>query len=166
MEKYNYLKKYINNKTLQSHRNFFGLITLEEINEAESRLGFVLPNNLKEFWRIIGYGALTTSHNKEKTIHNNRILFPEQVADIIILKEDSGYILPEYADLLQEGDIPFFDIGDSSDFLFMNRYAEDKDAIYDRLGRIVAKNMEEFIWRLYYDSPTFYLNIDQEQKKH
>lgn len=165
MNEYHYLKKYIDTPPTELHRNFFGQVTQEEINDAEKILGFSLPQSMKKFWLEIGYGALTTDLRKNKTSNNNRILYPEQISDILSLGSQNNWMLPEYVELMEEGDIPFFEIGDSSDFLFMKRFAENKEAIYDPMGRIVADNFEQFIWRLYHDSPTFYLDIANEEKQ-
>lgn len=158
MSKYDYLKKYINSAPSEPHRNFFGQVRAEEIQTVENSLKFQFPMSLKNFWLEIGYGSLTTSNNKIKTINNNTILYPEQIADILLLGDENPWMLPEYVALMEEGDIPFFEIGDSSDFMFMKRFADNKEAIYDPMGRIVADNFEQFIWRLYYDSPTFYID--------
>lgn len=161
MGKYDYLKKYINNSAEKHPRNSFSrVVSIKDIEKAEDSLGFELTLALKEFWLEIGSGCINKAINgADAYYYANQILTPSEVADIILLREDSGYMLPEYAVLMEEGDIPFFEIGDSSDFMFMKRFAENKEAIYDPMGRIVAETFEQFIKKLYYESPTFYLDI-------
>lgn len=114
----------------------------------------------------IGYGFLNTSVNNVNTLsHVNRINHPEQIADITLLKEESDYILPDVVEYFEEGyigerDIIFFDIGDMTDFLVMKPYSAKPDAVYDMIGNIVEESFERFIWRLYHESPTFYLNVE------
>ncbi len=55
---------------------------------------------------------------------------------------------------------PFFEVGNSDCFLMMKRHAKYPDGIYDNLGHLVEASFERFIWRLYHESPKFYLYID------
>lgn len=159
MKKYNYLKEFINSISEEPNANYFGKISNEEIKINEKRIGFQFPLSLKNFWLEIGYGFLTKSIKGEETINNNRILFPQEIADIILLKEDSNYILSEVADYFSKEVIPFFEIADMASFLVMKPYSEKPEAIYNLRGMIVEQSLEKFIWRLYYESPTFYLDI-------
>jgi hypothetical protein len=170
MGKYDYLRKFINSTPDEPHRNYFGLITNEEIKEAEKRLGFDFPISLKEFWLEIGYGTLTTSINYTKSINNNRIFYPEQIADIMLLREESDYILPEAVEYINAGyikddDIIFFEVGDMSSFLVMKPSSDKPDAVYDEIGTLIEEHFERFIWRLYYESPDYYLYVDDSTKQ-
>ncbi|WP_341751162.1 SMI1/KNR4 family protein [Candidatus Tisiphia endosymbiont of Piscicola geometra] len=170
MDKYNYLRKFINSKPSEPHRNFFGSISTKEIKEAEERLGFTFPRSLKEFWLEIGYGFLTTSIDKVKKDFSNRILYPQQIADIMLLKEESDYILLEAVEYIEEGyikddDIIFFEVADMSSFLVMKPSSDKPDAIYDMLGRVLEEHFERFIWRLYHESPDYYLHVHPDYFK-
>lgn len=117
MKKYSYLKKYINNKDSHPCNSFSTRVSDIQINEAEQRLGFSFPNSLKEFWLEIGCGVFNKSINGiEAYDYANLILSPKEIADIILLKEESGLIIPEALDYLKKEDIPFFEIGDSVSF--------------------------------------------------
>ncbi|MCC8462662.1 MAG: SMI1/KNR4 family protein [Rickettsia endosymbiont of Ecitomorpha arachnoides] len=92
MEKYSYLRKYINNYT-EPRRNLFLTITSNEIEEAEKKLNFKFPKILKEFWLEIGYGFLATSSRGSRVLeYTNRISDPSQIASIILEEEDAPII--------------------------------------------------------------------------
>lgn len=167
--KYNYLQKYIENKQSKGSYNYFQAISTKEIIAEEQRLGFSFPTALKEFWLEIGCGFLQSTPNnvgKATIDHNNRIMDPTSIADIILLKEESGLILPWMLEYYEEGyltdeDIPFFEI-QTSDFLFMKLKSSKPSAVYNIIGEIIEEEFERFIWRLYHESPTYYL---EEMKK-
>lgn len=166
--KYTYLEKYknFNNRNVKIWKeNTFIPVTLEHINVQEEYLGFKFPNALKEFWISIGYGHLTTPFNKKSSyecLFDNKILSPRDIAEILLLKEESGLILPEYAEYLEPGEMPFFEIADSSNFLIMKPLSDNPNAVYSFGGRKIEDSFERFIYRLYYESPTYYLNVDEE----
>jgi hypothetical protein len=85
---------------------------------------------------------------------------PDQIADIILLKEESGLILPG-APMVEDA-IPFFEIADCYDFIVMLPKSDKPEAIYDQYGYFVDTDLETFVHRLYYESPTYYL---EEMKK-
>lgn len=164
LKKYQYLEEFINSNTSEAHHNWFGSVSMQEINEAEYRLAFQFPASLKQFWLEVGYGALATSINFINTIHNNRIMYPEQIADIMLLKDESEFVIPGIGEYFEEGyikddDIIFFEIGDMSSFLVMKPNSDKPNAVYDMIGRVIEEDFERFIWRLYYESPDYYLRI-------
>jgi hypothetical protein len=167
MAKYNYLKKYVSQaKTIGLGENGFGLLLDPHLIEAsEKRLGFEFPSELKEFWREIGPGVLRAAVNSPENYrcaHNNTILDPYEIANILLSDPDSPDcpVIYEFYDMLEPGDMPFFEIGDSVSFLYMRPKSEKPNAVYDSLGNEVSPSFEEFIHRLYYESPTFYLESD------
>lgn len=170
MEKYEYLKKYINNEGIPP-RNWFTKVEVGSIDTAEKKIGFKFPNSLRNFWLEIGYGCLCVSLNSRQTIdHTNTILSPTEIVDITLLKEESGLILPEAVEYIEEGyisetDIIFFEIADLSSFLVMKPMSKKPNAIYNMIGETVEESFEKFIWRLYHESPTFYIdNVEIEEK--
>ncbi len=167
MKKYEYLRKYCNqNKVIGLGENGFGLLLDPNLIEAsEERLGFEFPSELKEFWREIGSGVLRASINSPehyRCAHDNAILGPTSIANILLSNPDSPDcpVIPEFYDMLEPGDMPFFEIGDSVSFLYMRPQSEKPNAVYDSLGNEVSSSFEEFIHSLYYESPTFYLESD------
>ena len=165
MEKYGYLKKYINNNKAKAPRNSFSIITAQDIKNAENKLGFEFPNHLKEFWLEIGSGVLNKSLNGlEAFDYANFILPPKQIADIMLLKDDSEFVIPGLSEYFEEGyikddDIIFFEIGDMSSFLVMKPNSDKSNAVYDMIGRVIEEDFERFIWRLYHESPDYYLRV-------
>ncbi|WP_342269700.1 hypothetical protein [Rickettsia endosymbiont of Orchestes rusci] len=110
MEKYDYLKKYITNEDNNSEANTFYIISKEEVQKEEIRIGFRFPDALKDFWYAVGYGFLTASINNDHTSdYINRISSPDQIASIILEEEDAP-IIPGVSEYFEEGDIPFFEI--------------------------------------------------------
>ena len=169
MGKYEYLKKYINNTTDLAPRNIFTSVDLQDIKNAQKRLGFEFPESLKEFWLEIGTGVINKSING-KVYYVNYIFSPEQIADIMLLREESDYILPEAVEYIEKGyikddDIIFFEVGDMSSFLVMKPSSDKPDAVYDEIGALIEEHFEKFIWRLYYESPDYYLYVDDSTKQ-
>ena len=160
--KYEYLRKYIDYKLSSNedaYPNCFRAVSEDQIKDMEERLGFKFPESLKEFWLEIGCGSLDTSSKGVKSIDFfNTIHGPQEIADIMLLKEECEYLVldGDYEDRFEEDEIPFFEICDSSSFLIMKKGSE---FVYDTTGAIIERKFERFIWRLYYESPTFYLHV-------
>ena len=172
MGKYDYLKKYINFDKFDGIRpyNWFEKVNSDSIAAAEKKLGFKFPNSLKEFWLEIGKGSLPNpvSYGEDYVgALNNHIFSPDEISDIMLLRENSDYILPEAVEYIEKGyikddDIIFFEIADMSSFLVMKPSSDRPDAVYDEIGTLIEEHFEKFIWRLYYESPNYYLPIQLE----
>lgn len=169
--KYGFLKRYVDQKKIEYKIHFenclWSLDDFEEINDAEARIGFSFPESLKEFWKEVGIGHITTPYNAKEGYEcscKNEFLSPNQIADIVLLKEESELILPEVVEYMEDGyvgdgDILFFEIGDMSSFLMMKAKSSKPNAVYNIVGEIIEEDFEKFIWRLYHESPTYYLNV-------
>src|SRR5688572_20313566 len=86
-------------------------IDQNDITEAETRLGFSFPPQLRAFFTEIGSGFLTTGMNSAapaKVTYINRFLDPDEVATLY-LKEDDELVPSEG---FGAGEIPFFEVGD------------------------------------------------------
>jgi hypothetical protein len=156
---FSYLKKYKLQKGERGiiHRNNFYPVYESEIKEAEERLGYEFPSELKSFFLEIGYGFLKGDFKGfHQNTYTNRILDPVSIADILLEGVDSGQLHPETEFL--EGEMPFFEIGEMRDFFTMYPLGDKPNAVYDNLnGKIIEESFSKFIWRLYYESPIFYL---------
>jgi len=158
MEKYDYLKKYVTNEENVNEFNAFYVISQKAVQEEEARLGYEFPEALKEFWYTVGYGFLTESiNNNHASDYINRISSPDQIASIMLAEEDAP-IIPGISEYFEEGDIPFFEIMNSSCFLVMKKDFSKPDMVYDMSGGEID-HFERFIWRLYHESPIYYENI-------
>jgi hypothetical protein len=155
--KFHYLHEWVEEKDPKGvEENAFYKLLPSDISEAEKRLGYVFPSELKEFYKEIGYGFLVTKHGSEKRCsYSNRIIDPGSIADILLEGVNSGQLHPETEFL--EGEMPFFEIADSASFLIMYPQSDKPNAVYNMLGQMIEESFSKFIWRLYYESPTFYL---------
>lgn len=158
-KKYSYLKKYIKNKKIKSIANSFYPVSFESLEDAEILLNSKFPTQLKEFYDEIGYGFLITPEKPSDDYdfyNTNRINSPSMISDILIEGHESGLISNEAYESLEAGDLPFFEIGDSSRFLIMKLNSDNPNAVWTLSGIKIEDSFEKFIWRLYYESPDFY----------
>jgi hypothetical protein len=161
VENFDYLTPYVSpgKKTDLKPRNWFYPLTETDIRDGEEKLGFKFPSQLRNFYQKIGYGSLKVPHNPPegyKFFSDNYINPPSILADIILLGHDSGYISQDVLDFMEPGDLPFFHIADSCLFLMMRPNSDNPNAVYNQWGDLVEENFDQFIWRLYHESPTFY----------
>lgn len=159
--KYSYLTKYVENKKDLYPYNFFQKVGDSEIIKSEGKLGYKFPDSLKQFWKKIGCGFLkctSSGINKSTSDNDNRVMDPTSIADIILLKEESGLILPEAPEYMAPDEMPFFEVGNLSSFLYMKPKSDKPNAVWG-YGEIIEEDFEKFIWRLYHESPTYYLHV-------
>ena len=158
--KYEYLKKYINldNPDREISTSFFP-ITEEEVIEAEKRLGFRFPEQLRNFYMEIGYGFFESNHDRSVIQKDwpNRLLDPASLVDIKLLGYDSGQITSDVE--FAEEDLPFFEIANGNSFFCLKPQSAHPNRVYDA-DDVVAESLEEFIWKLYYVSPIYYFDLD------
>jgi len=83
MATFDFLKSYrLNSKDVTpsiESKHIFYPVVIKDIIESESRLGFLFPDELDEFYKEIGYGFL---NRRDKRGNFNRFLPPASVADI------------------------------------------------------------------------------------
>ena len=169
-KKYQYLEEYIgphDHAVKVWQENSFLPVISKDIKEVERKTGIHFPESLKKFWLNIGCGNLTVGKESDKEheyYHANCILSPEQIADIMLLKDESEFVIPGLSEYFEEGyikddDIIFFEIGDMSSFLVMKPNSDKPNAVYDMIGRVIEEDFERFIWRLYHESPDYYLHV-------
>tara|TARA_B100001248_G_scaffold220745_1_gene176559 strand:+ start:985 stop:1461 length:477 start_codon:yes stop_codon:yes gene_type:complete len=153
-KKYFYLEEFEENKTPDS-RNWFKSVREEDVEKYEKMLAFLFPEQLKEFYCDIGYGCFRGADEPSRLSDpDNLILDPKMIADILLEKEDA-ISLPDISFL--EGDMPFFEVGDGSNFLIMRPNSENPNAVYDMWGDFVEKDFETFIYKLYHEAPDYYM---------
>ena len=156
MPNFDYLKKYIDN--VEGMRNRFHPLSLQEIEMVENRLGYKFPFQLRTFYKEIGFGTFQHNHDLSVTDNTfaNRLLDPESAADIKLLGYDSGQILPSVT--FAEDELPIFEVADGDMFFVMKPKSDKPNAVYRDMGQgILEDSFEKFIWRLYYESPLYYM---------
>ncbi len=159
MKKYDYLKKYIKPKNEEAGNNAFYPISEDEILKSEEKLKVSFPEELKEFWRNIGSGFLWSSVPEKGIVQRsypNRFSPPSEIASILLEGAESGLISEEALELLGKEDVPFFNVL-GFDYICY-KTTDSKFRVYN-LGTKIADSLEEFVHRLYYESPTYYLNV-------
>ncbi len=164
---FDYLKKYVSHNDLKG--TYFLPVFEEEISAAEKILGFDFPRELKNFYNQIGAGILSCGEKYPEMFAEsvtNEILPPLVVANFskgILLWEGQDHWMSEDAyELLEPGDLPFFEIGDSSSFMVMKSNSDNPNAVWTDCGVKIEDSFEKFIWRLYYESPSFYGDIIED----
>ncbi len=167
---FNYLNKYQPNlyddqEFVPWPSNIFYKITHKEISEAETRLGFKFPSELRQFYQEIGAGRLVAPKNPPEGYDfnsSNEILPPWVVANFVEGKimwneEDNlGMMESSYEDL-QPGDIPVFEISDSSSFMIMKPLSDNPNAVWlDVCDIKIEDSFAAFIHNLYFIDPGYY----------
>ena len=157
---YEYLKQYVrstpDNKV---HTNLFLPVSDEQIVRAEDKLHIKFPSELRDFYQEIGYGFLTHPHTYPKDYifsNTNRINPPDLLVEMSITGHASGVISEETLESLQPGDLPVFEICDSSSFMIMKPLSDNPNAIWYMGLEKIEDSFERFIYNLYYDDPAYY----------
>ena len=187
MKKYEYLKEFTYEEyqkaklagTAKKNPNSFGPVTLEKIEQAEAKLGFQFPSQLREFYLEIGYGNLVAPYNTTDENYDdwdwNKILPPMVVAEFYkplgddprgeepeewLHADDEQYAMsPDDYEIMKKGCMPFFNMH-SSRFLTLMPHSSTPNAVWDECGNfIVEESFERFIWRLYYEDPAYYDDV-------
>ena len=71
---------------------------------------------------------------------------------------DEQYAMsPDDYSIMQKGCLPVFYIGNGCGYLTLKPHSETPNAVWEDFGEnIVEESFEKFIWRLYYESPSYY----------
>lgn len=167
--KYEYLRPFVNPSKTEKITNWFYPVEEQEIKKIEKDLQIDFPSQLRSFYQEIGYGSLNTPC-KAKDDYNfyssNLILPPSFIGEIFEDPLNNDYMSESTYELLETGDLPFFEIGDSSRFLIMKLHSDHPNAVYKTGYPLkICDSFEEFIWRLYYEDPGFYDDIIDEYYK-
>jgi hypothetical protein len=146
-----------------SKNNVFFPVEYGELEEAEQLLGYPFPSELRAFYEQIGYGYLSTPHVPPPGHHQsgNEILPPLTAARFALgIREWEGqenWISQDFIeDELKPGDLPFFEMYDSSYFMVMKPLSENPNAVWYMGRKKIEDSFETFIRNLYYDDPNYY----------
>jgi hypothetical protein len=154
---FEYLKRYCGN--FKHPSNSFYPVEAEEIERLEKFLGYKIPSQLRQFYHEIGYGSLTHPKEfpKDYVFYNaNAVHSPSLILEMLEKGQESGYISEDVYEDLKPGDIPFFEIGDSSSFMIMKALSDNPNAIWYMGMEKIEDSLEQFIHNLYYISPAYY----------
>jgi len=154
---FDYLKPYMGKKGIGENKFF--PVSAQDIEEAEKRIGYKFPPQLRVFYEEIGDGSFQSNHDNsivDDGCYANCILHPKESADIKLLGYDSGQILPSVK--FAEDELPIFEIADGANFFVMKPQGDNPNAVYQFMeGGLIEDSFEKFIWRLYYESPLYYM---------
>lgn len=139
-----FLKEYvINSYKEKSQRHIIYKVDIYDVINAENRMNKNFPNELREFYKNVGYGFIC----KDDKFHTNRIMGPSDIADYYC--EDEVYSDVD-RELYEEDDFIFFDLGQYGDFITISI----KDGSIKYFGKKIAKSLEEFLEKM--DNETNY----------
>ena len=152
-------------KLLTFPYNSLGQLDMDELENAEIVLGQRFPEQIRKFYQEIGVGCILMPHvipENYKFYNTNEILSPIVAArfakGILNWDNQENYMAESTYELLEPGDLPFFEMYDSSHFLLMKLNSDNPNAVWFYDTKI-EDSFEKFIWRLYYESPSYYGNL-------
>jgi hypothetical protein len=135
------------------NRTAFWEVSDSRIDQFETTTGIKLPPELKRFYGLLGHGRIQLSRNGDWAEYDlNIIVDPERLASLF-LRTDPSFDVD--AGLVEDGDLPFFDIGSHS-YLVMRPFSENPDAVYWPYDTSpISQNIWEFVDSLL-TNPRFY----------
>ena len=158
---YPYLTQYIGHNDLSG--NYFLPVSEEEIKKAENILGYIFPSELKLFYQEIGSGTLSGGEKNSEKSHSlmNDILPPLVSArfatGVLRWDDQEHWMLEATYELLSLGDLPVFEIADSTSFMVMKPLSDNPNAVWYQGYEKIEDSFEKFIYNLYYDDPAYYI---------
>lgn len=171
-KKFKYLKKYVGHNDLKG--TYFLPVKEEDIRLAEQTIGTKFPSELKTFYQEIGDGILSCGEKYPEMFIDsggNLILPPLVVSAFYKPLEgdtwtpddgpiDAGdgehYMDASTYEILEPGDLPFFEIADSTSFMVMKPHSTNSNAVWYMGQEKIEDSFEEFIWKLYYENPWYW----------
>lgn len=135
------------NETNRSFRHNFFPVSKKEIDVAEERLGFCLPQELVNFYLQIGYGFMFM--HEEYAF--NSLLHPSTIV-AIQLREDQFETDPDLETYDDASKILFYQVNEGI-YLTMDHSKETSGIYY--FGNRIAESFHDFINKLEQDSSYF-----------
>lgn len=134
---------------VKNERHKFIRLQENELLNAEERLGFELPNELRDFYLEVGYGFIKGSDGNAI----NRIMDPDTIADIT-LREGIYEFDPDLEGIYEEDDkLVFFEVNEGV-YLTLDLNTPQKTPVYFFETQI-ADSLEEFIRKVDEDAEYF-----------
>lgn len=145
MSKFDFLKNK-NHKFIRLQEN--------ELLNAEKKLGFKLPKELRDFYLEIGYGFIKGKN--ENVI--NRLMDPDTIADIT-LREGIFEFDPDLEGIYEEDDkLVFFEVNEGV-YLTLDLNNPNQSPVYF-FDIQIASSLEEFVRKIDEDSEYFMDMVD------
>ncbi|OXT15107.1 SMI1/KNR4 family protein [Bacillus sp. OG2] len=127
---------------MKNEKHKFFRLKENDLLNVEERLGFELPNELKDFYLEVGYGFIKGSN--ENTI--NRIMDPYTIAEIT-LREGIYEFDPDLEGIYEEDDkLVFFEVNEGV-YLTLDLNTPKQTPVYFFETQI-AGSLEEFIRKI------------------
>lgn len=174
---YDFLKPYhysTYNGYIEWPKNVVFDVEMADIRAAETILGRPFPDELLTFYKEVGYARISSPENPASDYEffaTNEVLPPlvaahfyqgikkyhESPFDEALCYEDH-YLANDILDLLEPGDLPFFEISDSSQFMVMKLHSDNPNAVWFLGHEKIEDSLEGFIRNLYFKDPEYYLD--------
>ena len=141
---FDHLSKYIG---AAKPPNRLWLVKPNEIEDAETRLGFAFPYQLRRFYNEVGCGFLSQGVEDKKRDPSliNGILGPSEVADLLCDADNPARPYEGFVD----GVLPFFDVGENTYLVLLPR-SDSPNRVYWPDGKqIIAEDLYEFFKELH-----------------
>ncbi|WP_156912335.1 SMI1/KNR4 family protein [Roseibium algicola] len=138
-----------------AQKNEFWKIEEAELADAEKRMGIMIPHELRRFYAKVGSGHLVRSRKGVLQTDYLNIFVDLRRLSELWLREDVSF---QYdAELVADGELPFFDMGSYSYFV-LRPHSANPNAVYAPYDKKpVSNSFNEFVLQLYQDT-TFYLD--------
>lgn len=134
---------------VKNEKHKFIRLQENEVLNAEERLGFELPNELRDFYLEVGYGFIKGSDGNAI----NRIMDPDTIADIT-LREGIYEFDPDLEGIYEEDDkLVFFEVNEGV-YLTLDLNTPQQTPVYFFETQI-ADSLEEFIRKVDEDAEYF-----------
>ena len=134
---------------VKNDRHKFIRLQENDLLNAEERLGFELPNELRDFYLEVGYGFIKGSDVNAI----NRIMDPDTIADIT-LREGIYEFDPDLEGIYEEDDkLVFFEVNEGV-YLTLDLNTPQQTPVYF-FDTQIANSLEEFIRKVDEDAKYF-----------
>ena len=122
-----------------------------DILEAEKQLSIKFPGELTNFYLEIGYVYI----GLDNPYFRNQIMHPSEIIKLRLGQDFYGNMLTDDLEYYSSDDVlPFFDLGNESDYLVMKLTGEDKGRII-YFGDIIASGFDDFIIKMQKETDYF-----------
>ncbi|MGP1910108.1 SMI1/KNR4 family protein [Metabacillus sp. JX24] len=145
MAGYDFMKK--------SDHTFYEL-QKNDVLKAEERLGIRIPEELKDFYREVGYGFIKKSHRNAI----NRVMDPDTIADIT-LREGIYEHDPDLDGIYEDEDrLVFLEVNEGV-YLTLGLDSQEQTPVY-YFETLIASSLKEFFMKMDRD-PDYYIEMDE-----